>query len=455
MKKLLLLLCIIFSCVTVLYSQDIVNINNKVRDAVNNLASKLVRRWEVSIGDITLDGTDLPSDLSRYLCRTIRTYAVQNPMFLVNAPSRVLKKQDEPEKAIITGTFSQMGNNVQVNLYLVSDINGINIASNIFYIPVDQLQLNGISIKPENTPAKITVSQTSSTQNIKIQAWFYTESRTFQHCDELKLTVSTDKDCYFKIIHIDVGNQIRMIYPRNKNDDNSLRANVSRNVFGTQDNRYIFYGPYGAETLVLVASPVQFSDIDKEYGQPWKVATEDAINKAIAGAGQARYPITILKPHEEYEYKKPENMTDIYQAIRDDMKAKNGHFEGSEKFGIYIIDNIRGSYLIPPDKPDIIQFASYPDAYTGVTNFGKRGQAYIFSFAKPQNISYAVQMVQTGIKSKGGTFSGDERQGNFNAIGIAGYYKVADKVEVTISEKPFVVPNSMIENEVKNFFGVK
>jgi hypothetical protein len=451
MKKLLLLLCVIFSCLTVLAAQDIVNINNKVRDAVNNLASKLVRRMDVSIGDITFDGTDVPSDLSRYLCRTIRTYATNNSMFQVIELTRGgLKKQGEPEKGIITGTFSQMGNNVQVNLYLVSDINGINIASDIINILADQLQLNGISIKPENTPAKITVSTASSNQNINIQAWFHTESRTFQHCDELKLTISADKDCYFKIIHIDVDNQIRMIYPRNKNDDNSLRANVSHNVFGTQDNKYIFYGPYGAETLVLVASPVQFPDIDKEYGQPWKAATEDAINKAITGAGQARYPITILKPHEEYEYKKPEN---IYQAISDDVNRQKGYLWGNEVYGFYIIDNIRGSYLITPDKPDIIQFASYTDAYTGER--GTRGQPYIFSFVKPQNISYAVQLVQTGIKSKGGTFSGDEKQGNFKAIGIAGHYKVADKVEVTISEKPFIVPNSLIENEVKIFFGVK
>jgi hypothetical protein len=28
-------------------------------------------------------------------------------------------------------------------------------------------------------------------------------------------------------------------------------------------------------------------------------------------------------------------------------------------------------------------------------------------------------------------------------------------VDVTISDKPFVIPYSLIENEVKNYFGVK
>jgi len=248
-----------------------------------------------------------------------------------------------------------------------------------------------------------------------------------------------------------------MIYPANKNDDNRLRANVSRNVF-TDTDRYVLYGPYGAETLVVVASPVQFPNIEQEYNQPWKPATETEIKKAIAGAGEARYPITIIKPHEEYEYAKPENMTATFQAIRDDAIRQGGYFEGNATSGFYIINNVRGSYRVPSDKPDIIQFASYfLDAYTADSYRGarKRGTPFNFSFAKPQDISQAIQTVQTGIKNKGGIFSGDEQQGSFKANGIAGQYKVSDKVNVTISEKPFVVPNSLIENEVKNYFGAR
>jgi hypothetical protein len=93
--------------------------------------------------------------------------------------------------------------------------------------------------------------------------------------------------------------------------------------------------------------------------------------------------------------------------------------------------------------------------YNGDSPRTTRGQPHIFHFDKPQNISQAIQTVQTLITNKGGIFQGDERRGSFKASGITGKYTVSDRVDVTISEKPFVVPNSLIENEVKNFFGVR
>jgi hypothetical protein len=52
-------------------------------------------------------------------------------------------------------------------------------------------------------------------------------------------------------------------------------------------------------------------------------------------------------------------------------------------------------------------------------------------------------------------FNGNEQAGSFQASGIAGLYQIADLVNVTIVDKPFIVPNSLIEKEVKKFFGVR
>jgi hypothetical protein len=256
-----------------------------------------------------------------------------------------------------------------------------------------------------------------------------------------------------------VNNQINTIYPRSRNDNNYLPANVSRTVFDNPNSRYVLYGPYGAETIVVVASLVQFPKIERgEYNETWRAATEEEIIEAIAGAGEARYPITILKPHEEYEYARPENMTEIYQAIRDDAIRQGGYFEGNATSGFYIINNIRGSYRVPSGKPDTIQFATYfldaytVDSYRGVRT---RGSPFNFSFSRPQNISQAVQTVRSSIQERGGTFTGNEQQGNFRSSGITGQYRVSEVVSVTISEKPIVVPNSLIENEVKKYFGAR
>jgi len=473
MKKRLFIFCFSVLSLTSLMAQNV--IDKEVEKAVKELSIFLLNRLKVNIKEITLDGTnDMTDRFSYELYSIVRHYAVENPMFDVIDETRGPKDLNESSKGIISGKYSIAGKNVKVTLELKVDDKVK--SSKVFSIPISAVEEIGISLIPENFKTQkeaekqdknIAVitgtdkpSKTQPAQKINIEAWFDSQlrSRLFMHRELLDITVMADRDCFFKIIHINVNNQFKMIYPASSNDNNSLRANVSRVVFDNPNSRYVFYGPYGAETLVIVASPVQFPNIEKEYNQPWKPATKETLSNVISGAGEARYTITILKPSEEYEYAKPQNMEETYQAIQDDTTKQNGYFEGNETSGFYIVNNIRGSYRISRDSPDKIQFTSYfLDALNGFSNRGKftRGTPFNFSFAKPQNISQAIDIVRSGIESKGGTFNGNEQHGNFKASGIAGQYQVSDLVNVTISEKPFVVPNSLIVNEIKNYFGVR
>jgi hypothetical protein len=424
-----------------------------IKRAVDTLAVRLRTTTETFIGPFTLTGKDAPSELSLFLAEKVTHYATENQ-------GRKYRIVNEAKNgALLNGFFNKRNDRVDVTLKL-STPDGDADGSQIFSMSLAVLEQIPIAVEPPNVNTMIVLDDVVPapvTQTINIDARFNSNTRVYKHCDELEMTVTADKDCYFKIIHIDVENKIKMIFPI-RNENNSLRANVSRTIFGggNPNNRVIFCEPYGAETIVVVASPVQFPGIEQEFNQPWKTATEDAIKNAIAGAGQARYPITIVKPHEEYEYIKPDNMTEFYQAVRGDAINQKGSFYGGATFGFYVINNVRGSYRVPSGKPDVVQFATYfLDNYTGNTSTRTRGQPYNFSFTKPQNIIDAVRKVETGIKSKGGTFSGNDQQGSFKASGINGQYRVSAMVDVTISEKPFVIPYSLIENEVKNYFGVK
>jgi len=463
MKKLCALVCFGCLCVTLLGAQQL---ENSVKEAVNGLATKLRRQYEVTIGPMTREQLGVSVPFSRRLHNLVNYYAVKNhsdyfKIVNVAATRSGPKRLDEPQRGIITGTFEKRGDKIEGFLFLdFSD--GTRAGTEKFVFPFSEIT-EDISIEPENIAIVEKQEQIftkidtgAAIKGINIQAFFNAESMTYLHGDELQMTVSADKDCYFKIIHIDVDNKIKMIYPK-KGDNNFLRANTSRAVFDNPNSRQILCEPYGAETLVLVASPVQFPNIEREYNEPWKAATEETIAAAIAGTGQARYPISIIKPHEQYEYAKPD-MTELYRSIRDDTVRQGGYFSGNATSGFYIVNNIRGSYRAPSGKPDTVQFATYYlDAYTAESYRGARtrGSAFNFSFAKPQNLNAAVQTVRSSIMEKGGTFTGNEQEGNFKASGIAGQYKVTDLVSVTISEKPFVIPNSLIVNEVKNFFGVR
>jgi len=426
-----------------------------IKRAVDALAANIQTQTETVIGLFTMTGIDIPSELSIYLTEKVTHYAKTNQ----ERKYRVMEGDTE-QAAVLSGFFTRRNDRVDVTFELTTP-NRDRDGSHIFSISVDLLEKTiGLAIEPENVNSMIILDEVippAQTETIHIEARLNSNTRTYFHRDELKLTVTADQDCYFKIIHIDVNNQIKMIYPT-RNDNNFLRANESRTIFDNPNSRYVLYGPYGAETLVVVAFPVQFPGIEREYNEPWRAATEETITAAIAGAGQSRYPITILKPHEEYEYARPENMTELYQSIRDDAVRQSGYFEGNATSGFYIINNVRGSYRIPNNRPDTIQFAAYYlDTYTADSYRGTRtrGSPFNFSFAIPQNIAQAVQTIRSSILEKGGVFTGNEQQGNFRANGIAGQYQVTDVVNVTISEKPFVIPNSLIENEVRNYFGVR
>jgi hypothetical protein len=235
----------------------------------------------------------------------------------------------------------------------------------------------------------------------------------------------------------------------------------------------MLYEPYGTESILVVASSDPFSGIEQEFVAPWTACTAESLRTAIEGSrggsieapprpilftgeGEERYSITILKPHEEYEYKRPENMAAAVQTMGGDIVQRGGFFEGNETSGYGILNNVRASYQAPRDRPDTVRFAVYYlDSFSGGPGAGvrTRGQGFTFSFARPGDIGRAVDAVRSGIERKGGAFNGNEQQGSFRAGGIAGQYQVSGMVNVTITEKPLLIPNSLIEKEVKNYFG--
>lgn len=84
--------------------------------------------------------------------------------------------------------------------------------------------------------------------------------------------------------------------------------------------------------------------------------------------------------------------------------------------------------------------------------------AQTFTITTKDELSATLKRVETTITSKGGQFSGDTRTGNFagtTPIGmVKGQYTVLnDKdIEITITDKPFLAPQSIIENKIRDYF---
>jgi len=482
MRKTLLFTSLVFIGVTFLPAQQI---DNLVRDAVNNLASRLNVLLEVNIGSITLDNTETPSEFSRLLAGKVNHYATNNDLFRVIAKSRGIPstRPSGPPKGTISGNYTVNGDKVTVILELVSDSNGVRIGSQQFTLSLAELKKAGYEILPENikTPQEakerekifepvvqnppVNTSNTSASAMI-IKAWPNSDSDTFIEGDFLEITVVSNRNCFFKVYHIDINNDMQLIHPVNAGD-NELRANVERTIGG---GNFLISPPFGQDTIVAVASNRQFVNIEPA-GIILGKASRELISNAVSSRGilvtnaassqnapaaetaSARFNFTSLPNtyfDEIYSYKKPANMAEAIQSMRAEVISHGGTFNGNEREGTFSVGGITGNYSVTGDQ-FIVRQRNTGNTFTQRS----RGLGFSFSIDKPRNMSQAVQAVRSGILSKGGTFEGNEQQGNFRASGITGQYNVADRVAVNINEKPALIPNSMIEKEVRNYFAGK
>ena len=84
--------------------------------------------------------------------------------------------------------------------------------------------------------------------------------------------------------------------------------------------------------------------------------------------------------------------------------------------------------------------------------------AHTFTVECNDDIASVLARVETEITGSGGIFSGDSSKGVFHGNTLAGPIKgeycsvSAHEVRITIKEKPFIVPYSMIEGEIKKYF---
>lgn len=81
-----------------------------------------------------------------------------------------------------------------------------------------------------------------------------------------------------------------------------------------------------------------------------------------------------------------------------------------------------------------------------------------FTVASNGDLSATLERVEKTITGKGGSFSGDTRQGQFSGVtpigNVKGKYTVTanNDIDITITDKPFLAPMSVIENKIRDYF---
>ncbi len=76
-----------------------------------------------------------------------------------------------------------------------------------------------------------------------------------------------------------------------------------------------------------------------------------------------------------------------------------------------------------------------------------------FSFKLTRPPHEAVEKARIEAEKEGADFQGDATGGRFSALGVVGSYQISgDTVEVTILERPFFAPLSLVESKIKSLF---
>lgn len=76
-----------------------------------------------------------------------------------------------------------------------------------------------------------------------------------------------------------------------------------------------------------------------------------------------------------------------------------------------------------------------------------------FSFKITGTPDQGVAKARAAAEKEGAEFSGDVSAGPLSALGAVGPYTISgDTVEVTISERPFFPPPSLVESKIKSLF---
>ena len=307
---LLLVLVLILGSVSILSAERIDTI---LEQAIDQLAADGdlmgAKSIVVSIGNFTFADKNMGSSFSRYLEEKLAGVLTDHPGFqlfaredleeILAAIELSLNDLFDPAtvvevgslrgiQALLGGRYFDDGEVVRVYLSLTDVGSGLVAANSQVVLPKVELT-DSVSVLPENyNDALFVIEELSQIQesdpaDFQVKLWTVRgEGATYRDGEELVIHLFSNRDCYVKIYQIDVEKRMQLIFPNRFFPDNFIRKG---RVYKIPDTRYPFRfvlgEPFGTEFVKLIASTLQFGDIEEDFqvlGSPSK----DVITRGLS-----------------------------------------------------------------------------------------------------------------------------------------------------------------------------
>jgi hypothetical protein len=265
------------------------SLDEQIEQAVGIMAGKVERKTTIAIGRIGFAGTQSVSSLSAYLKNAIISGALKHPgAFAVASDSesaglavatRGLTVEGSGTgssvQAVVLGSFSPVDNGARISLRLVSIQDSLVLSAADFVVPAAELDRLRLSMLPERDSSAISMDEFEAKQKTldpyagRNNGFVFTVSPDdldgiYYDGEYMSMRIYSERDCYFRVIQVDVNGTVQLIYPATARDNNFIRAGETRRI--PDNTRYRMRAPYGEEYILAAAYDNPFAAVNFDGG---------------------------------------------------------------------------------------------------------------------------------------------------------------------------------------------
>jgi len=250
---------------------------DEVERVLSAMAKAVNQKTTIAVGRISYADTQTVSSLSAWLKNSIiagaqkqqdkfqvatesesADFAVSSRGLTVETPVA-----NSAVQAVVMGTYSPLDNGAEVSVQLISTSGSrVVLASERFVIPAAELQRRRLSLLPERDNTAISAAEFEARQKAvdpyagKNNKWTFTVTPDvldgiYYDGDLMSMRLYSARDCYFRIIHVDVNGITQIIYPTSAQDNNFIRAGETRRI--PDNTRFRMGSPFGEEMILAAA----------------------------------------------------------------------------------------------------------------------------------------------------------------------------------------------------------
>ncbi|MCL2244869.1 MAG: DUF4384 domain-containing protein [Treponema sp.] len=279
--------------------------DEEVERAVAGMARAVSQRTTIAIGRISYADTQTVSSLSAWLKNSIiagaqkqrdklqiatesesADFAVASRGLTVETPVTGSGNVNSIQ-AVVTGSYSPLDSGAEVLMQLVSTSGSkVVLATSRFVISGSELERRRLSLLPDKGNAALTLSEFETKQQAidpyagRNNRWTFTVTPDvldgiYRDNDYMTMRIYSERDCYFRITHVDINGVTQVIYPVSPEDNNFIRAGQTRRI--PDNTRYRMGPPFGEEMILAAAYDRPFLP-----GQPSGTLSHDSISRGLS-----------------------------------------------------------------------------------------------------------------------------------------------------------------------------